>query len=123
MSLSAAFGLLALGLTLARPAMSRPDELLIDDFQRTDGLSALGTGWRFFADTVMGGVSRGQAAKSAREVRPGDRLTLQLPARELTVEVLGLPAGRSVARAEARLLFRVLAERRFDLLGNELPPG
>jgi len=70
-----------------------------------------------------GGVAvNGQAAKAAREVRPGDRLTLQLPARELTVEVLGIPAGRSVARAEARLLVRVLGERHFDLLGNELPP-
>ena len=65
----------------------------------------------------------GQAAKPGREVRAGDRLTLQLPTRELTVEVLLIPAGRSVARADARLLFRVLAERRFDLLGNELPSG
>ena len=64
----------------------------------------------------------GQATKAGREVRAGDRITLQLPARELIVEVLGIPAGRSVARADARLLFRVLAERRFDLLGNELPP-
>ena len=70
-----------------------------------------------------GGVQvNGQAAKAGREVRAGDRITLQLPARELTVEVLGMPAGRSVAKADARLLFRVLAERRFDLLGNELPP-
>lgn len=63
----------------------------------------------------------GQVAKAGREVHPGDRLTLQLPSRELTVEVLGLPAGKSVARADARLLFRVVGERRFDLLGNELP--
>jgi ribosomal 50S subunit-recycling heat shock protein len=66
-------------------------------------------------------VVNGQVAKAARDVHPGDRITLQLPARELTVEVLGIPAGKSVARAEARLLFRVVGERRFDLLGNELP--
>jgi ribosomal 50S subunit-recycling heat shock protein len=65
----------------------------------------------------------GLAAKAGREVHPGDRLTLRLPSRELAVEIVALPAGRSVAKAAARELFRVTAERRFDLLGNELPPG
>lgn len=70
-----------------------------------------------------GGVSvNGQDAKAGREVRAGDRITVRLASRELTVEVLALPAARSVAKADARELFRVLAERRFDLLGNELPP-
>jgi len=64
----------------------------------------------------------GQAAKAGREVHQGDRITLLLPTREITVEVLELPAGRSVAKAAARELFRVVGERRFDLLGNELPP-
>jgi hypothetical protein len=36
--------------------------------------------------------------------------------------VVALPSGRSVSRAEARELFSVITERRFDLLGNELPP-
>jgi ribosomal 50S subunit-recycling heat shock protein len=63
----------------------------------------------------------GQPAKPGRETRPGDRITLLLPSRETTVEVLALPAGRSVSKAAARELFRVLSERRFDLLGNELP--
>lgn len=67
-------------------------------------------------------IVNGQGAKCGREVRPGDRVTVRLPSREITVEVLALPATRSVAKAEARELFRVLAERRFDLLGNELPP-
>lgn len=71
----------------------------------------------------VGGVTvNGQSAKCGREVRAGDRVTVRLSSREVTVEVLALPAGRSVSRAEARELFRVLAERRFDLLGNELPP-
>jgi len=63
----------------------------------------------------------GLAAKAGREVRAGDRITLQLPTREITVEVLALPAGRSVAKAVARELFRVTGERRFDLFGNEVP--
>jgi len=64
----------------------------------------------------------GQTAKAGREVRPGDRIVLLLPTRELTVEVLVLPAGRSVAKTVARELFRVVGERRFDLFGQELPP-
>ena len=64
----------------------------------------------------------GQPAKAGREVRPGDRIELRLPARDLAVEVLALPASRSVSKDAARELFRVLGERRFDLLGNELPP-
>lgn len=64
----------------------------------------------------------GVAAKAGREVHPGDRVTVQLPSREITVEVVALPAGRSVAKAAARELFRVVGERRFDLLGEELPP-
>ena len=70
-----------------------------------------------------GGVSvNGQIARAGREVRTGDRIELRLPARECTVEVLGLPAGRSVPKAAARELFRLIGERRFDLFGNELPP-
>jgi len=64
----------------------------------------------------------GQAAKAGREVHLGDRVTLLLPTREITVQVLALPTGRSVAKAAARELFCVIGERRFDLLGNELPP-
>lgn len=63
-----------------------------------------------------------QPAKAGRDMHHGDRITLLLSTREVTVEVLELPAGRSVAKAAARELFRVLGERRFDLLGNELPP-
>jgi ribosomal 50S subunit-recycling heat shock protein len=63
-----------------------------------------------------------QGAKAGRELHPGDRVAVRLAAREITVEVLALPPGRSVARAAARDLFRVLSERRFDLFGNEVPP-
>ena len=94
----------------------------LDRFLKLSRLVPRRTGAKELCDA--GGVSvNGQAAKAAREVRAGDRITLQLPSREVTVEVLGVPEGRSVSRADARLLFRVLAERRFDLLGNERPPG
>ena len=64
----------------------------------------------------------GQTAKAGREIHAGDRITLLFSSREVTVEVVAVPTGRSVAKAAARELFRVLGERWFDLLGNELPP-
>lgn len=39
--------------------------LIVDDFSREDGRSSLGTEWRFFTDRVMGGVSRGSAARDS----------------------------------------------------------
>lgn len=102
--------------------MSEPVAIMrLDRFLKLSRLVPRRSGAKELCDA--GGVLvNGQPAKAGRDVRPADRITLQLPARELTVEVLGLPPGRSVARADARQLFRVLAERRFDLLGNELPP-
>ncbi len=70
-----------------------------------------------------GGVTvNGQPAKAGRELHPGDRIGLRLPSRDCVVEVLAVPGARSVSRAAARELCRVVEERRFDLLGNELPP-
>jgi len=43
------------GLASEDPAMT--DTLLLDDFQRDDGLSSLGTRWEGFTDRVMGGRS------------------------------------------------------------------
>ena len=48
--------------------------LLIDDFTRADGLSALGTEWQTFTDQVMGGVSRGSAAHDTLAESPCIRL-------------------------------------------------
>ncbi|HEY5997933.1 MAG TPA: RNA-binding S4 domain-containing protein [bacterium] len=93
----------------------------LDRFLKLSRLVPRRTGAKELCDA--GGVLvNGVAAKAGREVRAGELLTLQLPSRELSVEVLAIPEGRSVARAEARELFRVVGERRFDLLGNELPP-
>jgi ribosomal 50S subunit-recycling heat shock protein len=62
-----------------------------------------------------------QPAKAGREVRLGERIRLRLPARELLVEILELPAARSVSKAAARDLYRTLEEKRFDLWGRERP--
>ena len=43
--------------------------MLIDDFERADGVSALGTTWRTTSDRVMGGVS---VARTERVVGDGD---------------------------------------------------
>jgi hypothetical protein len=66
-------------LAAASIAMSDADILLLDDFSRSDGRSALGTDWRAFTDRVMGGVSemdarlvdtdRGPALRIAGPVR------------------------------------------------------
>jgi hypothetical protein len=41
------------------PEPQQAKTLLIDDFSKDNGLSALGTSWRGFTDQVMGGVSTG----------------------------------------------------------------
>jgi hypothetical protein len=51
-----------------------PKVLLIDDFSRTDGRSALGTEWQTFTDQVMGGVSRGSAVRDTVAQLPCLRL-------------------------------------------------
>lgn len=48
--------------------------MLIEDFTREDGRSALGTEWQTFTDQVMGGVSRGFAAREVIAGRPCIRL-------------------------------------------------
>lgn len=48
--------------------------MLIDDFTRTDGRSALGTEWQAFTDQVMGGVSRGSASRDTLAQHPCLRL-------------------------------------------------
>jgi len=48
--------------------------MLIDDFSREDGRSALGTEWRMFTDRVMGGISRGSASRDLLATLPCLRL-------------------------------------------------
>jgi len=73
-----------LALTLGAAAVSEGDgsksapdggrALIVDDFRRADGLSALGTPWRAFTDRVMGGVSNGRAVRETA----GDQAWLRL---------------------------------------------
>ncbi|MCX7719295.1 MAG: CIA30 family protein [Candidatus Sumerlaeaceae bacterium] len=48
--------------------------LLVDDFSRSDGLTALGTQWRNFTDQVMGGISTQQVTRETIAGRPALRL-------------------------------------------------
>ncbi|MBL37690.1 MAG: NADH ubiquinone oxidoreductase [Xanthomonadales bacterium] len=41
--------------------MTEPERFLLDDFDRGDGVSAIGTRWQGFTDRVMGGLSDMQA--------------------------------------------------------------
>ena len=52
----------------------------------------------------------GQAAKPARSVRPGDRITLRFPSRTVELEVLDIPASSKRPSAEATV--RVVNETR-----------
>jgi len=73
-----ALSLCTVGLCAVGPPLGAPSEWLIDDFSRPDGRSALGPEWRFFADTVMGGVSRGQAGRDSIAGESCLRLTGQV---------------------------------------------
>jgi hypothetical protein len=55
-------------------AGSQDKTMLIDDFSRTDLVSALGTEWRGVSDRVMGGVSKESVSRSV----DGDRPSLHL---------------------------------------------
>ncbi len=69
--------LISLGPT-GGPIEEGPRSLLIDDFSRNDGTSALGTEWQTFTDQVMGGVSRGSAGRDTLAQRPCLRLRGQV---------------------------------------------
>jgi len=56
-------------------ALDAVSPLLIDDFARDDGVSALGTAWQRFTDRVMGGRSRAQSGVEVVDGRRCLRLT------------------------------------------------
>ncbi len=58
----------------ASMTMADTPDLLLDDFSRDDGRSALGTDWQGFTDRVMGGLSDMQTARVETERGPGLRL-------------------------------------------------
>ena len=57
----------------------------------------------------VGGVS----AKPARELKPGDLLSLRLPKRRFVVEVLELPSG-NVSKESAANLYRIVEDEQPD---------
>jgi ribosomal 50S subunit-recycling heat shock protein len=63
-------------------------------------------------------IVNGRPAKASRAVAPGDRLTITLPGRELTVQVTALPSRKNIPKAEATTLYTLLSENRFDFWGR-----
>ncbi|MFQ5599878.1 MAG: S4 domain-containing protein [Candidatus Krumholzibacteriia bacterium] len=55
----------------------------------------------------------GKTAKPGQSVRPGDRVRLQLPHRDVDVRVLDLPRG-NVARRDVERYIEVLRDERID---------
>lgn len=55
----------------------------------------------------------GRPARPAKEVAPGDRLSLRLWNRAMEIEVVGIPE-RPPAAAEAARLYRILSQRRIE---------
>ncbi len=55
-------------------AMGQSSDLLLDDFVRDDGRSAIGTDWQGFTDRVMGGLSEMSAVRVVTEHGPALRL-------------------------------------------------
>ena len=54
----------------------------------------------------------GRQAKPSAQVKPGDRIVLDLPKGLLEVEVLKIPKTKTVSKEEAKELCRVLREIR-----------
>jgi len=52
----------------------------------------------------------GKRAKPSHEVKPGDRIILDLPAGRIEVEVLEVPEAKSVPKERAARLYRVISE-------------
>lgn len=52
------------------------------------------------------------AAKSAKEIRPGDTLRLLFTARTIDIEVLGVPASSRNSKVPPEELYRVVSEQR-----------
>jgi len=56
----------------------------------------------------------GSPAKSSKEVRIGDRLTIRRRSRVTEIEVLSLPPGKQVSKSAAADLYRVMDEKVID---------
>ena len=56
----------------------------------------------------------GQAAKPAKEIRPGDRLALSYATRTIEVDVLAVPPSPRNVKMPPEELYRVTADRRIS---------
>ena len=63
-----------------------------------------------------------QPGKAGRKVHAGDRICIRFLSREILVEVLEIPAKKSVSKTEARTLYAVHEDKRFDMWGREFVP-
>jgi len=54
----------------------------------------------------------GQEARPAKEVKPGDTITLAFSARSMEIEILGIPAASKKGVAEE--MYRVTTEKRTE---------
>jgi ribosomal 50S subunit-recycling heat shock protein len=51
-------------------------------------------------------------AKPAKEIRPGDHITLLFTSKTIGLEVLALPAQKTVQKANVADLYRIISENR-----------
>ena len=82
--------LLLMANALASPAPG--GEMLLDDFSRDDGRSAIGTRWSVTSDRVMGGISDVEAVKA-----DGERPHIQMTGEVKNVPGYGSPGFVQVA--------------------------
>ncbi len=52
----------------------------------------------------------GKRTKPSQEIKPGDRITLDLPGGRTEIEVIEVPTGKTVSKEKAAGLYRVLSE-------------
>lgn len=60
----------------------------------------------------------GAAAKSSKEVKEGDEITIKRRNRLTKVEVAAIPAKKQVSKADADDLYRVIEESAIDEIGG-----
>ncbi|MEO0140054.1 MAG: RNA-binding S4 domain-containing protein [candidate division WOR-3 bacterium] len=52
----------------------------------------------------------GKAAKPSQEVKPGDRIRLELPSGTTEIEVLAVPETKSISAEKAVRLYRIISK-------------
>ena len=52
----------------------------------------------------------GKKAKPSQEVKPGDRMILDLPAGRIEVEILEVPESKSISKEKAARLYRIVSD-------------